>query len=221
VDDLGGLLERIMLQRTLDHVGEDVPPIDWQLLAIDGTYPAYLSDKDRDPEGRIDLDERDPALATMRRELGEIKAPLVSKMLTEELDESDEKVVLFAHHRSVLAQLAAALGRFGVSYIDGDTNDAKRAEAVDRFQTDPARRVFIGQTYAVKEVITLTVANRAVQVEPDWTANVNVQAAHRLRRIGQRRHVAFQMVSLEGSIDQRIVRQNLRETRMESEVFHE
>lgn len=220
VNELREVLSRIMIQRTLDDVGEDVPPIDWQLLPIDGQYPAYLSDKDRDPDGGIDLDERDPELATMRRELGEIKAPIVAKMLAEELDESNDKIVVFAHHRSVLNHLATALDRFGVSYIDGDTSDAERATAVDRFQTDPNRLVFLGQTHASKEVITLTSASRAVQVEPDWTANVNVQAAHRLRRIGQKRHVAFQMVSLEGSIDQRIVRQNLREAKMEAEVFN-
>lgn len=220
VNELRELLDRIMIQRSLEDVGEDVPPIDWQLLAIDGQYPRYLSDKDRDPWGGIDLDERDPELATMRRELGEIKAPIVAGMLTEELDETDDKIVVFAHHRSVLAHLASALDRFGVSYIDGDTNDADRERAVDQFQNGEQHRVFIGQTHACKEVITLTRAARAVQVEPDWTANVNVQAAHRLRRIGQKRHVAFQMVSLEGSIDQRIVRQNLRETRMEAEVFN-
>lgn len=220
VNELRELLDRIMLQRSLEDVGADVPPIDWQLLAIDGAHPRYLSDKDRDPEGGIDLDERDPELATMRRELGEIKAPIIAAMLAAELEESDEKLVVFAHHRSVLSHLTGALDRFGVSYIDGDTNDAQRAEAVDRFQNDPSRRTFVGQTHACKEVITLTAAARAIQVEPDWTANVNVQAAHRLRRIGQKRHVAFQMVSLEGSIDQRIVRQNLRETRMEAEVFN-
>jgi SWI/SNF-related matrix-associated actin-dependent regulator 1 of chromatin subfamily A len=220
VNELREVLGRIMLQRSLDDVGEDVPPIDWQLLPIDGQYPRYLSDKDRDPDGGIDLDERDPALAAMRRELGEIKAPIIASMLDAELEESEDKIVLFAHHRSVLARLTTSLIHYGVSYIDGDTTDAEREEAVDRFQNDPSQRVFVGQTHACKEVITLTAANRAVQVEPDWTANVNVQAAHRLRRIGQKRHVAFQMVSLEGSIDQRIVRQNLRETQMEAEVFN-
>lgn len=219
-DQLREVLSRIMIQRTLDDVGEDVPPIDWQLLPIDGPYPRYLSDKDRDPDGGIDLDERDPELATMRRELGEIKAPIISELLRGEMEESEDKIVVFAHHRGVLGYLADALGRFGVSYVDGDTSDYQRAEAVEQFQTDPNQRVFLGQTHACKEVITLTAASRAIQVEPDWTANVNVQAAHRLRRIGQKRHVAFQMVSLEGTLDQRIVRQNLRETRMEAEVFN-
>lgn len=218
------ILDEIMLRRTLDDLGLDVPEIDWQQMRLDsGELPDDINSKAAWGGPVLDLDhleevKHDPVVARMRRRLGELKAPLVVEQLASQLEDSDEKVVVFAHHRSVLETLRAGLGTFGVSYIDGDTTPHARDIAVTRFQAGTAR-VFIGQNIACMESLTLTAARRAVLVEPDWTADVNLQLGKRIARIGQRaEHVVVQMVVLAGTLDEGIVGQNQREVRMADKI---
>jgi hypothetical protein len=80
--------------------------------------------------------------------------------------------------------------------------------------------VFLGQNIACQVSLTLTAARRAVIVEPDYTANVNYQLAKRIARIGQSAdRVIVQFAMLAGSLDKRIVRRNIAETRMAERVF--
>lgn len=223
--EFAALLHQVMLRRTADQIGMDVPSLWFQPWMIEpgwhGTVPAF------DPTGKVEallraLDAgepvdalvHDPEIARYRRRVGEMKAPLVAETLVEEQQAGGEKVVVFAYHRSVLATLrdrALAAG-IGVAYIDGDTPEAARTEAVRAFQQDPATRLFIGQNNACRESLTLTAASRAVLVEPDWTAVLNVQMGSRVARIGQTasRCVA-QLVGLAGTIDEAVMRQHSRE----------
>lgn len=231
------LLGKIMLRRTLDDVGLDVPPLDWQTTLVAGgsrhddtrppgadelAVPALTGTPWHDELWRrVHAGESiaemlaDPHVARMRRRLGEVKAPLALALLRSQLEESSEKVVVFAYHRSVLEALAAGLATFGVAYIDGDVSDARRNERIDRFQNDPRCRVFLGQNIACQTGITLTAARRCFLVEPEWTAVVNDQLGHRVARIGQKaeRCIAH-MVTLADTIDEAIIKQNIREVRM-------
>jgi SNF2 family DNA or RNA helicase len=95
-----------------------------------------------------------------------------------------------------------------------------RDEAIDRFQSDPRTRVFLGQNIACQTGITLTAAKRVVLVEPDWTGDVNLQLGKRVARIGQKSNrVIVQMISLSGTLDEGIVAQNARETRMAAQAL--
>lgn len=225
------ILDATMLRRTLDDVGLDVPALDWQTVRLDG---ADTLQKLVDPsvvdvfsEGReltklvgdhldslADI-ENDPHVARMRRRLGELKVDPVVEMLKSQLEDSDEKVVVFAHHREVLARLGQGLSKFGPVMVHGEHGQKVRDRHIDRFQTDPTCRVFIGQNIACMEAITLTAARRAILVEPDWTADVNHQLGKRIARIGQRaERCVAQMVALAGTLDEAIVGQNLQEVRM-------
>jgi SWI/SNF-related matrix-associated actin-dependent regulator 1 of chromatin subfamily A len=159
----------------------------------------------------------DPHVARMRRRLGELKVEPVVKLLTEQLEDSDEKIVVFAHHRNVLDGLGRGLSRagFGIMNVNGDTSPTARDTAIDMFQTEPSIRVFIGQNIACQTGITLTAARRVVLVEPDWTADVNLQLGKRIARIGQRaERCVGQLIALAGTLDEAIVAQNQREVRM-------
>lgn len=225
--ELTDLLRSTMLRRTLEDVGLDVPEIFWQPWEIDATISEELREAETEvcdleylaARYEVFLPRETAATATMRRLVGEAKAPAIAAQIADQLDGSNEKLVVFAHHRRVLGEIALRLQRFGVAYVDGDTSQAARDEAIRAFQTGNAR-VFVGQTIACHTAITLTAANRVILVEPDWTANVNYQAAKRVARIGQTAgHCIAQMVSLAGTLDTAIVRQNLREVSMEREVF--
>jgi SNF2 family DNA or RNA helicase len=104
------------------------------------------------------------------------------------------------------------LKNFEPAFIDGGVGPRARAVEIERFQNDSRCRVFIGQTIACHTGITLTAAHRVVLVEPDWTGNINLQAAHRVARIGQQKSTCIaQYITLAGTLDEAIIRNIDRE----------
>lgn len=218
------ILSRTMLRRTLDDVGLDVPRVFHQELAV--VVQQDGDDIDEEVVKRIFFDAQmtneglealksDPHWARYRRRLGEQKVQPLIEHVTPELHDSDEKLVIFAHHTSVLTALVGGLSRFGVAFVAGQTPLAARAQEIARFQNDPACRVFVGQNIACMESITLTAARRVLLLEPDPVAGVNAQLVQRVARIGSTasRCIA-QWVVAEGTLDRQIVAQNIRETEM-------
>jgi SWI/SNF-related matrix-associated actin-dependent regulator 1 of chromatin subfamily A len=162
----------------------------------------------------------DPFVARMRRRLGELKVAPVAEMLQSQLADSDEKIVVFAHHTGVLEALRELLKNFGVAFVDGNVRNTARDAAIDRFQSEPRCRVFLGQNIACQTGITLTQGKRVILVEPDWTGDVNYQLGKRVARIGQTSNrVLVQMIALSGTLDEAIVAQNKRETEMAAQAL--
>lgn len=225
-DEFRALVADVMLARGLDDVGLDVPPLDWQVQRLDTkdaseahALPIPSDIKAAIAAGALESIANDPHIARLRRKLGELKVAPVAEMLSGQLAGNDEKVAVFAHHRSVLGALRELLKEFGIAYIDGDVGPRARDEAIDRFQTDPRTRVFLGQNLACQTGITLTAARRAVLVEPDWTAVTNVQLGQRVARIGSAfQRCTAQMVALAGTLDDAIVGQHWREVRLATQA---
>lgn len=144
-------------------------------------------------------------LAVVRHETALAKVPQVAAFVTEAL-ESSEKVVLFAHHRDVIAQLTANLGAFGPLVITGETSPLEKDANVQEFQSNPTRRVIIGNMQAMGLGYTLTAASHVIFAELDWTPAIVTQAEDRCHRIGQRDNVLAQHLVLEGSLDSIIAR---------------
>lgn len=138
-------------------------------------------------------------MSTLRRELAEAKIPAIVEHVREAVEEGG-KLVVFAHHRAVCKAIAAEFGDAAVVLV-GETPTADRQAAVDRFQTDPACKVFVGSIMAAGVGITLTAASHVVFAELDWVPGNVTQAEDRLHRIGQREHVLVQHLVVDGSLD--------------------
>jgi SWI/SNF-related matrix-associated actin-dependent regulator of chromatin subfamily A-like protein 1 len=143
-------------------------------------------------------------IATIRRETAVAKVPAVIEHIKEVLDEED-KVVVFAHHKEVIERLVGAFGQNCV-VVAGANSSAERQQAVDRFQTDPACRVFLGNIVAAGVGITLTASSRVIFAEGSWVPGENSQAEDRCHRIGQKESVLVQHIVLEGSLDALIMK---------------
>lgn len=143
-------------------------------------------------------------LSELRRATAEAKIPLVIEHLEEAVEESG-KVVVFAHHKTVVRAIAEKFGEAAVSLV-GDTPMQDRQDAVDRFQKDPECKLFIGSIMAAGVGITLTAAAHVVFCELDWVPGNVSQAEDRCHRIGQKDSVLVQHLVLEGSLDATIAR---------------
>lgn len=143
-------------------------------------------------------------MAAIRHEVAREKAPAVIQYLKDAV-EASEKVVCFAHHRDVIAQIAEAFPGECVT-LTGSTPMTARQEAVDAFQTDPDVKLFIGNIRAAGVGITLTAASHVVFAELDWTPGNLTQAEDRCHRIGQANSVLVQHLVLNGSLDARMAK---------------
>lgn len=234
VPELRKALSNVMLRRRAEEVLKDLPPIMWEDTVLEATEAIKELDQFENSEEMLVLKEilktletDDPlpdtvAMATLRRLTGMAKAPAIASMLVDELDQKQyEKVIVFAHHRDVIARLVDELHDFGVAVITGSTPQISRAHAIDRFQTDPTCRVFIGQIQACATAVTLHAAHHVVFAEASWTPSDNVQAAKRAHRIGQTRPVIVRMIGLAGSIDEAVTAVLARKSRLISEVIEQ
>lgn len=141
-------------------------------------------------------------IASVRHETALIKVPSVVEHILGCLEEED-KLVVFAYHRDVIAEIKQSLEEAGVQCVvlTGDTPQEKRQQAVDGFQNNSKVRVFIGNILAAGVGITLTASSHVVFTELDWVPGNVSQAEDRTHRIGQRNSVLVQHLVIDESID--------------------
>lgn len=143
-------------------------------------------------------------IATARRELAIAKLPDSIEAI-KELLESVNKVVIFAWHTEIMDALENAFKEYKPAFIAGRTKTETRQAEVDRFQNDPACRVFIGNILAAGVGITLTAASHIEFVESSWVPGEIFQAVDRCHRIGQKSSVSARFHVVKGSIDEAVI----------------
>ena len=146
------------------------------------------------------------ALPELRREMGEAKVGDCVSWIKDVLDGGVEKLLVFAHHASVIEATAEGLKAYNPAVIYGKTPMAQRQVAVDRFQKDPEARVLVGSFQPMGVGWTLTAAHDVVFVEASWVPSDNEQAIDRAHRIGQEAEsVNVYYLVVEGSLDAKIL----------------
>jgi SWI/SNF-related matrix-associated actin-dependent regulator 1 of chromatin subfamily A len=102
---------------------------------------------------------------------------------------SNQKILVFAHHKAVLDTIDKALmEKYPNSHIriDGSVPTLIRAQLVKRFQTCERVRVGLLSMTAAGVGLTLTAASTVLFAELHWTPGVLAQCEDRAHRIGQR-----------------------------------
>ena len=139
----------------------------------------------------------------VRMETAIAKVPYVNEHLNTAID-AGEKVVVFAHHHTVIDAIMEEFGDRAVK-LDGRDSMEARDQSVRRFQENDSVRLFIGGLKAAGVGLTLTAAAHVVFAELDWVPGTLSQAEDRCHRIGQANSVLVQHLVLEGSIDATMV----------------
>jgi SWI/SNF-related matrix-associated actin-dependent regulator 1 of chromatin subfamily A len=155
-------------------------------------------------------------LAKLRQATALAKVPLVVEHMKSVLEDAG-KLVVFAHHRAVVAELAEPFGDAAVTLTGSDSSESRQA-SVDRFQEDPTCTIFIGSITAAGFGLTLTASSHVVFAELDWVPAHLTQAEDRTHRIGQENSVLVQHLVLEDSLDARMVGTLLKKQRVIDKV---
>lgn len=167
-------------------------------------------------ESLIDFDPKDlfnpdfsldgTPISTLRREMGEAMVPEVVEYLKYNLDIVElPKIIVFAHHTSVIERLATALAAYGVCPHHGKMSSrAKEQSKIDFINGKP--RIFLGQLDTMEGVDGLQdVADNVFFPEAAWTPGRNEQCVDRAHRLGQHSNVIAHFLLIEGSFNEKVL----------------
>lgn len=218
----------IMVRRLKEDVLKDLPAKRYELVPVETTLKIKMA---LQAERMLHFDEHemlarsggkiDGAISTVRREMGEALAPAALDHVRMLLEGGVEKLVVFAHHHSVLDFLNKGLASFGVLRVDGGTSVVGKGRAVEQFVHNPRMRVFLGQSQAVGTGTDglQDIATHAFFAEADWVFGNIEQCVDRLHRMGQRGSVLAQILTAPGSIAERIIGRAIAKGRTTAKVL--
>ena len=202
LDDLAQKLSNWMLRRHKDEV-LDLPGKSRLRVPVDASM-AF----DGDP-GDIGN------MMKMRHDMAVEKARYTVDRARDIVD-AGHKVVIFSEYIGVLDEIEMSMQKDGVKSvrIDGSKDQKARQGAVVSFQNDPSVKVFIGQTVAAGEGLTLTSASYVIFNDLSLVPAMHSQAEDRCYRIGQDQRVTVYYHVANRKLD--YILWNLLESKMET-----
>ena len=143
-------------------------------------------------------------LGILRHLVGLAKAEVAQDYIKNFIQDG-EKLLVFGHHHDVLDLLEEFLKKEEIGYerVAGTTATKLRQPAVDSFQPDKSKMVFLTST-AMGMGVTLTAASNALFVERQWSPATEEQMEDRIHRIGQEKGVIIWYMQLESTIDEKM-----------------
>ena len=207
---LGEYLRRegLILRRTKEEVLAELPPKRRLVQEIDSDDKVYreLMRPVMDQLGSLlalHPDARERALLEEqvgrgeRQATGVAKAPFVAAFVRA-LEDSGEKVLLFAHHHAVMDIYRRELAAYRPVFITGRESTTQKEEAVARFMEEKTNLCVISLRAA--SGLNLQRASCVVFGELDWSPAVHSQAEDRAHRMGQKDSIlCYYLVAPQGS----------------------
>lgn len=124
------------------------------------------------------------------------------------IEQTDDKVIVFAAFRFQVELLARALGkRYSVAAIHGGTPKAARDEAFTGFQKGTTPRILVAHPATMAHGLTLTAASTIIWYSPVTSLEIYEQANARITRAGQKKHahiIHIMSAPVEGRVYKRL-----------------
>ncbi len=229
-----------LLRRTKEHVADDLPPKQEQVLEVELSarhrkiYDAHLAKERQRILGLLEDFEQNrvqifSALTTLRRaaldpalldplhdRVGSTKLDVLVDHLAEITAEGHQALV-FSQFTSYLTRVETGLTEAGIvtTYLDGSTTD--RDAAIARFRSGSAA-VFLISLKAGGVGLTLTEADYVFVLDPWWNPAVEAQAVDRAHRIGQTRPVHVYRVIAVDTIEEKVMALKARKAELFARV---
>lgn len=210
--ELYAILKHFMIRRTKDVVLKDLPPKLRQRLVLDELSDAKTTwfkrelkkvDHIRDNEGARSAEFK---LMELVNETSKIKQKFIINYIKHIIfssEQSDDKILIFAHHHGILDAISELLQEQNQKHIciDGRTTSSRRQNLVDIFQNDKSVKYAVLGVKATGCGLNLYKANIVIFAELLWNQKDMLQAEDRAHRIGQERRVTVKYLILQGSTD--------------------
>ncbi len=126
------------------------------------------------------------------------------KEILEEVQEGNQKVVIFSQYLTQLDIIEAYLKDKQIGYAGIRGSTIKRDEELKRFHQDPNCQVFVASLQAAGLGIDLTPASVVIHYDRWWNAARENQATDRVHRIGQERGVQVFKLVTRGTFEEKI-----------------
>jgi len=223
-----------MVRRKKSEVLKDLPDKDWV------TIPCELLDYKEYERATTDFvgwlkdngKERSIKNAALTRAnhllmlIAKLKLKSVVTWVNQFMEQTDEKLVLFATHLAAIDVLERRINCKKVK-VDGSVTGDARQGAIQQFRTDPETRLFIGSRAAGTGINGLQDACCNVGViEFPWTPAALTQWVDRTHRIGQTRKVTANMFVAVGTVEEDLIklllsRQKIAATVLDGQMLQE
>jgi SNF2 family DNA or RNA helicase len=137
----------------------------------------------------------------------------------------DHKILVWAVFKENYAQIRAVCEELGLEYVEvhGEITPQAKLKAVDRFNTDPACRVFIGHPGSGGIGINLVSASYSIFYSRSFSLEQDLQAEARNYRGGSEIHERITRIDLvtKGTIDELVVERLAAKQTISEEVLKE
>lgn len=131
------------------------------------------------------------------------KWELFKELLAECLD-SGQKVVVYSQFVGMIEIMTDYLEQEGIGHVALTGASRNRGRLIERFNTDPDCRVFVGSLKAGGTGIDLVAGSVVIHYDRWWNAAKEDQATDRVHRIGQQRGVQVFKLVTAGTLEDKI-----------------
>lgn len=137
------------------------------------------------------------------RMTSEIKEKYVYHYVVDNVISSDEKVILFVKHRSMMNNCVRAFEECNKAciWIDGTVSQDERTKRIEEFLHGDTKFAVLTLGSCSTGLNLIPVSNM-VFLELDWTPSVMLQAECRINRIGGSKHLNYTYVLCDKTLDE-------------------
>ena len=157
-------------------------------------------------------------LAEIMREAGMRKVQYAADFI-DDLLQANEPVVVFAHHKDVVAALQEELKEHKPVIVVGDTTRLKRDMAIEAFQAGKTKCI-IGNIAAMSEGVDLSAADTIVFVECTWSTSALEQASSRVENITKNGIApVIYILTIKASLDHNVLAKVLKKLNVVNQII--
>lgn len=184
IPELKAMMKPHVMRRKKEDVFKDYQDPQVSLITFD--LPNDKREQDFDADALVANPNAIMAfegLAEIMKEAGMRKVSLAAEFIDDLLN-AGEPVVVFAHHKDVVAALCTELKAHKPVTVVGDTPRAQRDKAIEAFQAGKSKCI-VGNIAAMSEGVDLSAADTIVFVECTWSTSALEQASSRVENIAK------------------------------------